>query len=116
MMSQTVEGTWIRTGGYERFRGEAVKGMCWLAMSGRHMWYKQYFSKKFKVSCLKQGSDINDLFPEELSQRLPKAQANAPPTKTVYTGQKSHCVSLVYGHRYTLSLTLYHAGARPWKS
>ena len=30
-------------------------------MSGRHMWYKQYFSKKFKVSCLKQDSDINDL-------------------------------------------------------
>ena len=25
------------------------------------MWYKQYFSKKFKVSCLKQGSDTNDL-------------------------------------------------------
>ena len=25
MMSQRVEGTWIRTGGYGRFRGEWVK-------------------------------------------------------------------------------------------
>ena len=39
MTSQAVEGTWIRTGGYGRFRGEWVKGLSihahckWLAES-----------------------------------------------------------------------------------
>ena len=92
MMSQTVEGTWIRTGGYGRFRGEAVKGMCWLAMSGRHMWYKQYFSKKFKVSCLKQGSDINDLFPRNWANDFPKRRPTLHQLKQCILG-RNHIAS-----------------------
>ena len=91
-MSQAVEGTWIRTGGYGRFRGEAVKGMWRLAMSGRHMWYKQYFSKKFKVSCLKQGSDTNDLCPRNWANDLPMRRPTLHQLKQCILG-RNHIAS-----------------------
>ena len=91
-MSQAVEGTWIRTGGYGRFRVEQVKGMWRLAMSGRHMWYKQYFSKKFKVSCLKQGSDTNDLCPRNWANDLPMRRPTLHQLKQCILG-RNHIAS-----------------------
>ena len=61
-------------------------------MSGRHMWYKQYFSKKFKVSCLKQGSDINDLFPRNWANDFPKRRPTLHQLKQCTLG-RNHIAS-----------------------
>ena len=61
-------------------------------MSGRHMWYKQYFSKKFKVSCLKQGSDTNDLCPRNWANDLPMRRPTLHQLKQCILG-RNHIAS-----------------------